>query len=220
MPFPLRKSLLIAIVLAMLALLTLSACGGGDDDDDGGDDGGNDPTATVDSGDDGGDDDGEDATDDTGGDDDGDDDDDGGEDATTDSGFDEDPSELAELACTLLTADEIRDEAGLVVNDGEPSSIEGFADCQWGNPQTFDNVSVSLIAEGGEALYEFNNDDYEEIDDLGDRAQYSGGNFFPLLEVMDDGLYFSITLNGGDLDEAARRQTLIDLAHIALDRLP
>ena len=218
MLFLLRKSLLVAIVIAMLAVLTLSACGGDDDDADNGT---NDPTATQDSGDDGdddGDDNGADATEDAAGDDDGDDGE--GEDPTDDFGFDEDPSELAEVACTLLTPDEIGAEAGITVGDGEPSSIEGFADCRWQSAESFQTVSVSLIAEGGEGLYEFNNDDYEEIDGIGDRAQYSGGDILPLLEVMKDDIYFSITVNGTDLDEEATREAMIDLAHIAVNRLP
>ncbi len=208
----LRKNLLLAIACALVSLLALSACGG--DDDDTGGDGGSTATATDDSGD--GDDGGDDTATET---------EDAGE-PTDDGGDDGDDvggiltgSDANPAACELLTTDEIIEETGFEVGDGEPQEYaEGFYGCSWGS-ENFDSVDITMLSEGGEGLYEFNNDNAEEIDGLGDQAQYSS-EFLAILEVLDGDYYLSVAVNSSTAEAGAIREAVLNLARIALDRLP
>lgn len=199
----LSKRLVILLTMVALAALVLAACGGGDDDDDdGGDDTG--PTATEadDSGDDGGDDDSGD--DDDGGDDDSGDDDDGGSDGDVD-------------VCSLLSDDEVSAVLGSAP-EGEAANFDPFFDCSW-ITEDFNSINLSVaVGPGGESLFEFNNDDAEEIDGLGDRAQYLSG-ILGVLEVLEGDYYISVSVTGSDLDEDERRDASIELADHALGRL-
>lgn len=216
MTFLSKKSLLIAIASALIALLALSACGG-DDDDDSGDNGGTDVTATEDSGDDGGDDGDDDeeetATEDSG--------DDGGDDGDDDDGgFEGGDEELAALACELLSPDDIEAAAGISVGDGEPSSFgAGFASCTWSD-EDFNTVNLSLMSgPGGEQLFELDlEDDDEDVDGVGDRAHYLPG-ILATLEFLQDEYYVSVTI-GNDMTDDELKDATIDLGKVAADNLP
>jgi hypothetical protein len=205
------------LALLAAAMLAFAACGGGDDDDD--DNGGNgEPTAEAtedsDSGDDEGDDDGDGGEDDEetdeptedAGDDDGGDDDDGGSDATT-------------AACELLTADEVEDVLGASVGEPEPVEYdETFYGCSW-STEGFDSVDISVLeGEGGESLFDFQNDEAEEVDGLGDRAQWYG-DIIGILEVLEDDYYVSVSIFSAEDDEEVLKEQSIGLAEKILDRL-
>lgn len=199
-----HKRLLLAIAAAFTALLLVTACGGDDDDDVTGDDG---PSASQseDAGDNGGDD--TDAPADSG--------DPGDGDGGNSGGDDGDAIDV----CALLTDDEIAEATGIAAT-AEDTSFAPFYNCIWSDEELNTvNLSVSDNSDGtGETLFEINNDNAEVIDDLGDRAQFLGG-ILPLLEVITDDYYLSISVSQFGEDEAIVRDQAIELARLALDRL-
>jgi hypothetical protein len=198
----LRWVMLLAAAVATLALLG-AACGGGDDDDSGDD---LVATATEDSGD-GDDDSGDEETpeptaEDTG-------DDDGGDDS----------SEDAVDACSLITTDEAEEALGAPVGDGEAQDFPPVYGCSYRTADGVGLVAVSVVvfddADQAEAVYDLaiDNNDYQEIDGIGDRAYFALG--FGL--TAQQGRYeFTIDIIGPDDDRALEEE----LAPKALERLP
>jgi len=178
-----------AVFLTVVALAALVlAACGGDDDYDSGGDTG--PTATE--------------VDDAG----------GGDDSGDDSGGNGDVVD----ACALLTEEEVGAVLGTSVPVGEPQNFDPFFGCSW-ITETFDSADISVtVGDAGESLYEFNNDDAEEIDGLGDRAQYLTG-LLGLLEVLKGDYYLSVSVNSFEMEDDDIRDASIELAEHAVARL-
>lgn len=194
------RKLLISLAGALSALLLVAACGGGDDDDDDSSGSGATATATATASESGGGESTDEPTETPGN---------GG--GSSGLGFD---------VCDLLTPQEIEDVTGIAAKDGVDQTLATFYACSW-EGDGFDAVDVTVLSrdDGGEDLYEFNNDDAEMIDGLGDRAQYLGG-ILPSLEVLTGDYYISVSVNALELEDDQAKEDSIELARAAIDRLP
>jgi hypothetical protein len=128
--------------------------------------------------------------------------------------------------CAVLTLDEVSEATGADVTDTLDGSSGNVSSC---NYNTSDDGAVAghtyLTAGGGidpgqmiDANLE--GDFAEEIDGLGDRAVLVGDESFPILMVLKNNGLYSISVLADNLDAEGKRQASIDLARIALDRLP
>ena len=194
----LRWVMLLAAALAALALLG-AACGGDDDDDTGADGGG--ATATVDSGDGG----------------------DGGSDETSEAtaepdGDDDASSGDAVDACSLITIDEAEAALGATVGEGTRLDTPPVYGCTY-ETEAFAQVSIIVVVfddpAQAEEVYQLaiDNNDYPEIDGIGDRAYFALG-----FGVTSQQGRYEVTVDviGPDDDQPLDEE----LAKKALDRLP
>lgn len=196
------KRLVLVLGLLAVAALLLAACGGGDDDDNAGDDGGATATeadATDDAGDDGGDDGGDGSTDD-------------GADNASGSDFD---------VCTLLTRDEVERVIG-PADEGLNQNFDPIFSCLWSaDAGGVDYVSVGVFAgsdEEVEAFFELTQD-AEEVQGIGDRAQFSDTIGIGTLEVLVDGYDVSVSVAMLERDRDEARDITTGLAERVLGRL-
>jgi hypothetical protein len=209
-----RRFMVLGLALATVLVLAVSACGGDDADDDANGDG---PTITAeDGGDDDDDDNGNDdatATDTPDGGDDGDDDDGGGDDDDNGNGSGDVPD-----LCSLLTPTEIEAATGAAVSEGTlEAEFEPFYSCQW-STESFDFVSLELF-EGDDDERDFYyelTDDAEEVDGLGEKAQYTD---LIGLEIMTDDHLLTVSISVSALTEDETFEASRELAEIALGRL-
>lgn len=187
--------LILALTLALAA--GFAACGG-DDDDSGG--GGATRTATPDVTADGNGDDRSTQTDDA-------------------SGDDDSSGSLGFGVCSLLTEDEVSDALGADVSAGETLDYAPFFDCRW-ETDSFDSVTVTVAERDvGESLYNFSNDEAEEVDGVGDEAQYYS-DLLSSLEVLEGDYYFSVSVSASELDGEQLKAVSVDLARKIIGRLP
>jgi hypothetical protein len=128
--------------------------------------------------------------------------------------------------CAVLTLDEVSDATGADVTDTLDGSSGNVSSC---NYNTSDDGAVAghtyLTAGGGidpGQMIDANlgGEFAEEIDGLGDRAVLVGDESFPILMVLKNNGLYSISVLADNLDAEGKRQASIDLARIALDRLP
>jgi hypothetical protein len=203
------KTKLLALACVLALALMVAACGDDDDltpnltatpastADDGGDDGGDDDPTATDEGDDG--------------------DDDGGDEETPN--FEEQGDLLN--ACELITKDEVEATLGGPSEEPDPSYIGEFSDCSWEGLDFSYSVSISVLQSGREAaelLYGLGAEDYEEVDGLGEEAQWSDG-FLDVLEG-DYNISMTIFIFSSDIDDTQKLEQAKALAAKALDRLP
>jgi hypothetical protein len=218
-----RRAFLALLSALLAALLVFASCGGGGDDDDSGDS--DEPVATDEQGDSDSDD--EEDTEDEDGPtpEDGDDDEEDADEPTPeDEGDDDDDEEGGgggEIdACALITPEEIEDITGLDVGQGENSDFDPFFSCNF-STETFDSVQVSVYhasEDEVEAYYELTQD-AEEVDGIGERAQFGG--LLNLLEVLQGEYDLSIGISApGTIEDSETLDMSKELAAIVLDRLP
>ena len=194
----LRWVMLLAAALAALALLG-AACGGDDDDDTGADGGA--ATATVDASDGG--DDGSDET---------------PEATAEDDGDDSDSSADAVDACSLITKDEAEAALEATVGEGIRQDTPPVYGCTY-ETEAFAQVSITVVvfddSAQAEEVYQLaiDNNDYPEIDGIGDRAYFALG-----FGVTSQQGRYEVTVDviGPDDDQPLDEE----LAKKALDRLP
>jgi hypothetical protein len=194
-----KRWLLLPVFSLTLALaIGFAACGGDDDDT-----AGRDTTRTANPG----------AT--AGGN--GDDDDRPTESA--DAGGDDSSANLGFGVCSLLTESEVSDALAADASEGEEFAYDPFFDCRW-QTDNFDSVTVTVAERDvGESLYNFSNDEAEEVDGVGDEAQYYS-QLLSSLEVLEGDHYFSVSVSASELDDGQLKAVSIDLARKILGRLP
>lgn len=205
-----NRRIFLALLVAMLAaLMVFSACGGGDDDDSGGSD---EPAATEEQ-------------------DEGEDEDEEEEEPTPDeeeeepTPADEDEDEDdgggsgdGEDVCALITEEEVEEITGLAVGDGENQDFDPFFSCNY-STETFDTVQVDVFhgsEEEVELYYELT-EDAEEVDGIGDRAQWGG--FIKQLEVLEGEYDVTIWISASTIEEDEALEMSKELAQIVLDNL-
>jgi hypothetical protein len=204
-----RRTWLLVLTGIIAALLLLSACG---DDDDSGADEEVEAGASLDAGED---DPSEEATDAT---DDGDGDSTQGED---DAGDDDSGSDGRTVdACSLLTAEELSEAMGVSMEAEEPQNFDPIFSCQWSGP-ALESVSLSVLYGGEDELntyYEMS-EDSEDVDDLGERAQWTAG-ILNFLEVQTDDYILDVSVNAPELEDEEAKKRAIQFAELAMDRVP
>lgn len=197
-----RKGILWLVAGLLAALLLSAACGGGDDDDSSGDD--TSPTVTREGG--SSDDATQEPTEDSG-------------DASQTDEPTEEPSEgSGGNACDLLSSSDIEQAFGESYDDGAENDYEPFLTCTW-TSETFNNVTVTLYhddASSVEFYYELTQD-AQEIDGIGERAQWSDTGSFEFL--VDDETDVTLSIFNTDLDDAAQLAAAKELAQKILDEL-
>ena len=213
------RKLPLFLLAGLLAMgLTLVACGG-DDDDDGSedsestvtaaeetdeDDDADEEEATPDEGDEG---EGEEATPT----------DDDGEEGDEDDG---DSSGASVDACTLLTQEEVNAAMGVEMQVSEPQNFPPVFSCSWTGP-ALESVSISVLYGNEEALntYYDHAEDAEEVDGLGNRAQWIPG-ILNFLEVQTDDYVLDVSVNAPEMGDEQAKTIAIDFAELALERVP
>ena len=193
-----KKTFLIAA--ALVALLSLAACGGDDDDDATG----SSSTATATSA----------ATDSS------DSESTGTPGATATQGGNNGGGDTPVDICGLLTLDEVETALGIPVEEGAPSNDGDFYACDWAasDETTFSSLTVEFFA-GSDSENEYYFDltgDAEEINGLGDRAQYTD---LIGLEILTDHYEIAISLYAFDLEDAVVRTNTLALGQALIARL-
>jgi len=194
-----HRRLLLLIATGLVGLLLFGACGGGDDDDD--DDGGaqtaTQPQDGADSGDDG-----EAAT------------------PTEDSEQDEeeDGAEPPEDVCGLLTTQEVSAALDAEVDEGVATDDGTSFTCDWEDELGLHAMYIDILADSDEANLEYfeATGEAEEIDGLGDRAQYTD---LIGLEVLTDHYVVNLRMFAFDLEDDVARERTLALGELVIDRL-
>jgi Protein of unknown function (DUF3558) len=182
------------VALTALALLVLVACGGSASTGGDGGDGGTDATEAPDAG--GGD---------------------GGDGGGTGDGFD---------LCATLTLDEVSDAAGVEATEAAGVNLtQGQASCNYnGADGAIAGHTFTTTGAGIDPIQMFDANleaaGAEEIDGVGDRAVMVGDDNFPILWVVKDNNLYAMSVLASNLDAAGKREATIELARIAVDRLP
>jgi hypothetical protein len=179
------------VVVAAVALLTLAACGGAGTDGGGAGGGESDAAEAPDAGGGGG---------------------------GAGDGFD---------LCATLTLDEVSDAAGVEATDQTGVNLtQGQASCNYNGE---DGVAIAghtyTTTDSGidpSQMFEGNLDieGAEEIDGIGDRAVLAGSEDFPILWVIKGDSLYAMSVLADNLDAAGKREATIELARIAVGRLP
>ncbi|MEP7082105.1 MAG: DUF3558 family protein [Chloroflexota bacterium] len=182
------------VAITAVALLTLVACGGAGTDGGAAGGGESDAAETPDAGGNGG----------------------GGGGAA--DGFD---------LCATLTLDEVSDAAGVEATDAQGVNLtQGQASCNYNGEGGLGiaghTYTTGLSGVDPTQMFDANLEaaGAERIDGVGDGAVFIGDDNFPILWVLKgDGLY-AMTVLASNLDAAGKREATIELARIAVDRLP
>ena len=181
------------VAITAVALLALVACGGAATSNAGGD-GGSDATEAPDAGGDGGN---------------------GG---GAGEGFD---------LCATLTLDEVSDAAGVEATDTTGVNLtQGQASCNYnsadGAPIAGHTYTTELSGVDPSEMFDANfmGEGAEEVSGVGDRAVMVGDDNFPLLWVLKGDNLYALSVLAPNLDGAGKREATIELAKIAVGRLP
>lgn len=183
----------LSVTITAVALLALVACGGAATSNAGGD-GGSDATEAPDAGGDGGN---------------------GG---GAGDGFD---------LCATLTLDEVSDAAGVEATDQLGVNMtQGQASCNYNGEDGLAiagaTYTTALSGIDPSQMFDANLEaaGAEEIDGIGDRAVLVGDESFPILWVVKGDSLYAMSVLAANLDGAGKRDATIELARIAIGRLP
>jgi uncharacterized protein DUF3558 len=129
--------------------------------------------------------------------------------------------------CATLTLDEVSDAAGVEATDTTGVNMsQGTASC---NYNAADGAAIAghtytTTASGIDPSQMFDAnleaEGAEEIDGVGDRAVFVGDENFPILWVVKGDSLYAMTVLAANLDGAGKREATIELAKIAVGRLP
>ncbi len=127
--------------------------------------------------------------------------------------------------CAVLTLDEVSEATGADVTDTLDGSSGNVSSCNYNASDDAVAGHTYVTAGGGidpGQMIDANlgGEFAEEISGLGDRAVLVGDDSFPILMVLKNNGLYSISVLADGLDAEGKRQASIDLARIALDRLP
>lgn len=142
---------------------------------------------------------------------------------STDAG---DPSTTTDL-CAAITTEEVSTATGAEVAEAQAGdALEGLFACNYvdgaGTPIAGTTLTTSDYQMSPTEFFEANRkaEGAQEISGVGDAAVLQGDETFPILFVLVGDDLLAVSVLAGDLDADGKRQASIDLARIAVDRLP
>lgn len=127
--------------------------------------------------------------------------------------------------CAVLTIEEVSAAAGVEVSEAVGANLgDGQSSC---NYNTADGLAVAghtfTTPESGVSpgdMFDANAAEGESVDGVGDDAVMTGDDNFPILFVKAGDSLYGISVLAENLDPEGKRQASIDLAKLAVDRLP
>ena len=129
--------------------------------------------------------------------------------------------------CATLTLDEVSDAAGVEATEQQGVNLtQGQASCNYNGD---DGIAIAghtytTVASGIDPSQMFDANleaaGAEEVDGVGDRAVMVGSEDFPILWVVKGDSLYAMSVLADNLDAAGKREATIELARIAVDRLP
>ncbi|MCA1588167.1 MAG: DUF3558 family protein [Chloroflexi bacterium] len=129
--------------------------------------------------------------------------------------------------CATLTLDEVSDAAGIEATDQTGVNLtQGQASCNYNGEDGLAIAGHTYTTTGSAIdptqMFEGNLDieGAEEIDGVGDRAVMVGSDDFPILWVIKGDSLYALSVLADNLDAAGKREATIELARIAVGRLP
>lgn len=129
--------------------------------------------------------------------------------------------------CATLTLDEVSDAAGVEATDMLGANVaEGQASCNYNGADGIaiagHTYTTSIAGIDPTQMFEANLEGAgaEEIDGVGDRAVMVGDDSFPILWVLKGDSLYAMSVLASNLDAAGKREATIELAKIAVGRLP
>lgn len=129
--------------------------------------------------------------------------------------------------CATLTLDEVSDAAGVEATDTTGVNLtQGQASCNYNGEDGLaiagHTYTTALSGIDPSQMFDANLEGAgaEEIDGVGDQAVMVGDDSFPILWVLKGDSLYAMSVLASNLDAAGKREATIELARIAVGRLP
>ena len=129
--------------------------------------------------------------------------------------------------CATLTLDEVSDAAGVEATDAVGANLgDGQASCNYNSADGLaiagHTYTTAVAGIDPSQMFDVNLEAVgaEEVDGVGDRAVMVGDDNVPILWVLKGDSLYAMSVLAQNLDGAGKREASIELARIAVERLP